>query len=108
MNHGDDWVEFLYADEGYGQAGNNLRQLVEAGVIGEGKDDPDYVAGRFESVEQFDEIFAKIQAAEDWARLEAGTDVVDGHLSGGGVDWAAGKAGRDLGRARQVGGGKGR
>jgi hypothetical protein len=54
INHRDEYVAEDTAL--YGQDGDNLRQLVEAGVIGQGKDSPDYVAGRFESVAQFNDV----------------------------------------------------
>ena len=36
-----------------GQDGNSLRQLQQAGVIGSGVDNPDYIAGRFTSMDEW-------------------------------------------------------
>jgi hypothetical protein len=57
INHRDDYVPEDTAL--HGQDGDNLRQLVEAGVIGAGKDDPDFVAGRFKYVSQFNSVAGK-------------------------------------------------
>jgi hypothetical protein len=55
INHRDGYEQPDYAGikDMYGQDGNNLRQLIQSGVIGEGEDDPDYIAGRFANVDDF-------------------------------------------------------
>ena len=41
----------------YGQDGDTWRQLVEAGIVDDGENNPDYIAGHFKDVAQFHSVY---------------------------------------------------
>ena len=50
--------------EHYGQEGDALHQLQEAGIIGAGEDNPDYIAGRFTDAQQWADAFDGNEGSE--------------------------------------------
>ena len=54
VNHREDY-ESWYPEWRKGQDGDALRNLLESGVIGTGKDSPDYIAGRYTDADAYNE-----------------------------------------------------
>ena len=75
VNHREDY-ESWYPEWRKGQEGDALRNLVESGVIGTGKDNPDYIAGRYTDTDAYNEAMG-LQVDEDAEEEEEEEETVD-------------------------------
>jgi len=75
VNHREDY-ESWYPEWRKGQDGDALHNLLESGVIGTGKDNPDYIAGRYTDESQYNEAMG-LQVDEEPEVPEVEEETVD-------------------------------
>ena len=78
VNHREDYVSW-YPEWRKGQEGDALRNLKESGVIGTGKDNPDYIAGRYTDTDAYNEAMGLQVVTEEPEEEEETVDESEQH-----------------------------